>query len=224
MTHEVQTPLNAIIGYLELLEMDVSGALADTQRTYVQRAQESSRHLLRLVRDVLDFSKSETARLAVEHEEVDAAETARGALALVRPLASGRLLVLVDETDSAAGLRFVGDEYRVRQILVNLLTNAIKFTPPGGRIEIGAQPEDGVVRIVVADTGRGIPAEKLEAVFDPFVQVDRRGTLAEVSQQGVGLGLAISRELARAMGGELTAESTVGAGSTFILSLSRVRD
>ena len=90
MTHEVQTPLNAIIGYLELLEMDVSGALAETQRAYVQRAQDSSRHLLRLVSDVLDFSKSETARLAVAHEEVGAAETARGALALVRPQADRR--------------------------------------------------------------------------------------------------------------------------------------
>ncbi|HEX2077930.1 MAG TPA: ATP-binding protein [Longimicrobium sp.] len=223
MTHEVQTPLNAIIGYLELLEMDVSGALGDTQRSYVQRAQESSRHLLRLVRDVLDFSKSETARLAVEHEEVGAAETARGALALVRPLASGRLLTLVDETASAAGLRYVGDEYRVRQILVNLLTNAIKFTPAGGRVTLQchARPGDGdadrgALVFTVSDTGEGVNPQDAERIFEPFVQ----GAAGLTRRHGgTGLGLPISRRLARLMGGEVTLEPSDGPGATFALRL-----
>jgi signal transduction histidine kinase len=222
MTHEVQTPLNAIIGYLQLLEMDVSGELAETQRTYVQRAQESSKHLLRLVGDVLDFSKSETARLAVEHEEVDAAETARGALALVRPQASGRLLTLVDKTAGAAALRYVGDEYRVRQILVNLLSNAIKFTPAGGRVtlECRAQSEGErgapALEFVVTDTGEGVRPEDARRIFEPFVQ----GAAGLTRRYGgTGLGLPISRRLARLMGGDVTVDATGGPGATFTLRL-----
>ncbi|WP_420130492.1 GAF domain-containing sensor histidine kinase [Longimicrobium sp.] len=223
MTHEVQTPLNAIIGYLQLLEMDVSGALGDTQRSYVKRAQESSTHLLRLVGDVLDFSKSETARLAVAHEEVDAAETARGALALVRPQASGRLLTLVDETASAAALRYVGDEYRVRQILVNLLSNAIKFTPAGGRVtlECRAQPAgDGdagsALVFIVTDNGEGVKPEDADRIFEPFVQ----GAAGLTRRHGgTGLGLPISRRLARLMGGDVTVERRAGPGATFTLRL-----
>ena len=223
MTHEVQTPLNAIIGYLQLLEMDVSGALAETQRAYVQRAQESSRHLLRLVGDVLDFSRSETARLVVAHDEVGAAETARGALALVRPQASSRLLTLVDETAAAAELRYLGDEYRVRQILVNLLSNAIKFTPAGGRVtlECRAQEEgDGAgtpaLLFVVTDSGEGVKPEDADRIFEPFVQ----GAAGLTRRHGgTGLGLPISRRLARLMGGDVTLAATGVPGATFTLRL-----
>jgi len=223
VTHEVQTPLNAIIGYLQLLEMDVSGALADAQRAYVQRAQESARHLLRLVSDVLDFSRSETARLAVEHEVVSAPETARGALALVRPQAAGRLLTLVDETREAAGLRYVGDEYRVRQILVNLLSNAIKFTPAGGRVTLRCRQEDTGkdggpwLRFAVSDTGEGVKPEDAERIFEPFVQ----GAAGLTRRHGgTGLGLPISRRLARLMGGDVTLEPAGdGPGAVFVLRL-----
>ncbi len=224
MTHEVQTPLNAIIGYLQLLEMDVSGSLADTQRSYVQRAQESSTHLLRLVSDVLDFSKSETARLAVAHEVVDAAETARGALALVRPQAAGRLLTLVDETAGAEGLRYVGDEYRVRQILVNLLSNAVKFTPAGGRVTLECRAEaqaaggtgPGTLLFVVTDSGEGVKPEDAERIFEPFVQGAAGLTRPH---GGTGLGLPISRRLARLMGGDVTIGRGGGPGATFTLRL-----
>ncbi|HST60162.1 MAG TPA: ATP-binding protein [Longimicrobium sp.] len=234
MTHEVQTPLNAIIGYLELLEMDVSGGLAETQRVYVQRAQESSRHLLRLVGDVLDFSRSETARLVVAREEIGAAETARGALALVRPQASGRLLTLVDETAGARGLRFLGDEYRVRQILVNLLSNAIKFTPAGGRVRLECRTADGngedgagadgegstapSLVFVVSDSGEGVRAEDAERIFEPFVQGAAGLTRPH---GGTGLGLPISRRLARLMGGDVTMDGqpSTGPGATFTLRL-----
>jgi len=224
MTHEVQTPLNAIIGYLQLLEMDVSGALADTQRSYVMRAQDSARHLLRLVGDVLDFSKSETARLAVEHEEVSAPETARGALALVRPQAAGRLLALVDESHRAPTLRYLGDEYRVRQILVNLLSNAIKFTPAGGRVTLECLLDAGDagrggpwVRFVVTDTGEGVKPEDAERIFEPFVQ----GAAGLTRRHGgTGLGLPISRRLARLMGGDVTLEpKDDGPGAVFTLRL-----
>jgi signal transduction histidine kinase len=221
MTHEVQTPLNAIIGYLQLLEMDVSGVLGETQRSYVQRAQESSAHLLRLVGDVLDFSKSETARLAVAREEVGAAETARGALALVRPQASGRLLTLVDETAAAAELRYLGDEYRVRQILVNLLSNAIKFTPAGGRVTLACRAQvDGagapVLLFVISDSGEGVKPEDADRIFEPFVQ----GAAGLTRRHGgTGLGLPISRRLARLMGGDVTVDATGGSGATFTLRL-----
>ncbi len=119
----------------------------------------------------------------------------------------------------AAELLALGDAERIRQILLNLLTNAIKFTDSGGKISISAEALADQVAIRVSDTGRGVPPDKLESIFDPFVQIERR-RVAD-SQQGVGLGLAISRELARAMGGELTAESRVGEGSTFTLTLAR---
>jgi len=223
MTHEVQTPLNAIIGYLELLEMGLSGELGEVQRGYVLRAQESSRHLLRLVGDVLDFSRSETARLEVAHDEVGAADTARSALALVRPQASGRLVTLEDETESAAGLRFLGDEYRARQILVNLLSNAVKFTPSGGRVrlECRVQPgEDGGagdLLFVVSDSGEGVKPEDAARIFEPFVQ----GTAGLTRRHGgTGLGLPISRRLARLMGGEVSVDAAApGPGATFVLRL-----
>ncbi|HET7230849.1 MAG TPA: GAF domain-containing sensor histidine kinase [Longimicrobium sp.] len=221
MTHEVQTPLNAIIGYLQLLDMDVSGGLAETQRTYVQRAQESARHLLRLVSDVLDFSKSETARLTVAHDEVSARETARGALALVRPQAAGRLLTLVDATHGARGLRYVGDEYRVRQILVNLLSNAVKFTPAGGTVTLECRAEPASpgggpwLSFTVQDTGEGVKPEDAERIFEPFVQGAAGLTRPH---GGTGLGLPISRRLARLMGGDVTVEST-DEGAAFTLRL-----
>jgi signal transduction histidine kinase len=221
MTHEVQTPLNAIIGYLQLLDMDLSGALGETQRSYVRRAEQSSHHLLRLVGDVLDFSKSETARLVVQHEEVDAAETARGAVALVRPQAVGRLLTLVDETAHATGLRYLGDEYRVRQILVNLLSNAVKFTSAGGRVKLECRAEaDGAgdwLLFVVSDSGEGVKPEDAERIFEPFVQGSAGLTRPH---GGTGLGLPISRRLARLMGGDVTVERGTGKpGAAFTLRL-----
>jgi PAS domain S-box-containing protein len=223
MSHELRTPLNAIAGYLDLLSLGIHGPVTDAQVDAMGRIKRNQEVLLSLINDVLNFAKLEAGRLKIEMEAVDVGPLLEALEPLIAPQLHAKSLQFRC-MDCPIALRVLGDAERIQQILINLLTNAIKFTPPGGRIEIGAQPGDGVVRIVVSDTGRGIPAEKLEAVFDPFVQVDRRGTLAEVSQQGVGLGLAISRELARAMGGELTAESAVGAGSTFTLSLTGARD
>lgn len=225
MTHEVQTPLNAIIGYLQLLEMDVSGSLAETQRGYVRRSQESARHLLRLVGDILDFSRSERARLSIARDEVEAAGTARGALALVRPQAVARLLTLVDESGGAEGRRYLGDEHRVRQILLNLLSNAVKFTQPGGRVTLecraaaggGRLPEGDWLLFSVTDTGDGVRDEDAERIFEPFVQGAAGLTRPH---GGTGLGLPISRRLARMMGGDVTyTRPADGRGATFTLRL-----
>jgi signal transduction histidine kinase len=218
MTHEVRTPINAIIGYLDLIDLGLAGGLTDTQRSYVQRARDSSRHLLRLVEDVLDLSKSEADRLEVARETVPAASTARAALAVVRPQASGKLLALVDESAAAGGLCYLGDEFRVKQVLINLLSNAIKFTPPSGRVSLACGMEEGRVVFRVRDTGVGVPPEDAEAMFEPF----RQGEAGlKRMYGGVGLGLSISRRLARLMGGDVAFEPPAGgeAGATFVLRM-----
>ena len=229
MSHEFRTPLNAQIGYLQLLEMEVAGPMTDAQRQYVRRLRASSEHLLGLVNDVLDLAKVEAGQLTVVHEPAIADRATESAIALLLPQAEAKGVTLTD-LDGATDVAYVGDEHRVRQILLNLLSNAVKFTPRGGRVEVerlrstdappgvgegeGAPPSWAVIR--VRDTGIGIGAADLDTVFAPFHQVDGGHTRAE---GGTGLGLAISRKLARLMGGDLLVESEVGAGSTFSLWL-----
>ena len=217
MSHELRTPLNAIGGYAELLEMGIRGPVNDAQRKDLGRIQMSQKHLLGLVNEVLSYAKLETGTVQYDLRDVRVREPMLSAEALVLPQARARGLELVVSA-CEPDLAVRADEEKLRQILVNLLTNAVKFTPPAGRISMGCQPDGTVCRFQVSDTGIGIPADELEAVFRPFVQV--RSDLTR-TQEGTGLGLAISRELARGMGGDLTAESTPGAGSTFELVLPR---
>ena len=220
MSHELRTPLNAIAGYAELLEMGIRGPLTEVQRDDIARIHRSSRVLMSLVNDVLNFARLEAGQVHVQPEAVrlDALLADLETLVIPQVRAKG----LHYSHDACSESRVVrADPDRLKQILTNLLTNAVKFTDAGGRVTIschdGAPVAPGMVRIAVCDTGRGIAAEQLERIFEPFVQVDRHLTLD--SQQGVGLGLAISRDLARLMGGELTVESTLGEGSTFALTL-----
>jgi PAS domain S-box-containing protein len=224
MSHEIRTPINAIVGYTELLEMELAGPLIDAQRAYLERVRASGRHLLGLVDEVLDFSRLEAGRVAVERRARLVGRAVGDAITLVHPQAVARGLELVNSVpELAASTAYWGDEDRVRQILVNLLSNAVKFTAAGGRITVSAGAEhDGVdgsdarVYIRVEDTGSGIAAERLAAIFDAFEQADMTHTR---QHGGTGLGLAISRRLARLMGGDLTARSTPGAGSAFSLWL-----
>ncbi|MFL5574443.1 MAG: ATP-binding protein [Gemmatimonadaceae bacterium] len=240
MSHEIRTPINAVLGYGELLELGLSGPLTADQRHHIGRIRASATHLLGLVNEVLDLAKVEAGRMMVRSERAPAAEVMDSALALVRPQALERGVALGAVgglLDGAAagevagrrgGVAYVGDEYRVRQILVNLLSNAVKFTEPGGRVTMrcaaGEQPGPEATlagpgpwtSISVADTGIGIAPERLHAVFEPFVQAEGGHTR---THGGTGLGLAISRRLARLMGGELSATSKPGAGSTFTLWL-----
>ena len=221
MSHELRTPLNAIGGYAELLEMGLRGPVTGQQREDLGRIQRSQRHLLGLVNEVLNYAKLETGTVRYDMADVVVREAITEAEALVAPQARAKGLVL-GGGGCAADLVVRADPEKLRQVLVNLLSNAVKFTErrdgAPGRITVACAADGDRVRIAVGDTGIGIAADKLDAVFEPFVQV--RADLTRTAQ-GTGLGLAISRDLARGMGGELTAESTPGLGSTFTLTLSR---
>ena len=218
MSHELRTPLNAIDGYAELLEMGVSGELAPGHAYYVARIRRSQRHLLGLINSVLNFARIEAGHIDFDIRSVAVTELLAAAEPLIMPqLAARPLAFQVDAADGTLAVR--ADPEKVTQILLNVVSNAVKFTPPGGSVTVQAEPAgDALVHISVTDTGIGIPSDRLEAVFDPFVQVDARLTR---EQSGAGLGLAISRDLARGMGGELTALSQLGHGSTFVLALPR---
>jgi signal transduction histidine kinase len=215
MSHELRTPLNAIAGYTELLEVGVHGPVNDAQREDLNRIHVNQRHLLGLINDVLNFAKLETGHVEFEITDIAVEEVLSGVRALIEPQIRAKGL----EYEYRPGDPSVicrADRDKMQQIVLNLLSNAVKFTEPGGRVKLEWTAADGVVGIRVHDTGRGIPPEKLEAIFEPFVQLQHGFTC---KSEGTGLGLAISRELARAMGGDVTATSTWGEGSTFTLTL-----
>ena len=220
MSHELRTPLNAIGGFAQLLEMEVRGPMSALQHDYLNRIRRAGQHLQSIIGDVLNYAHLDAGRVSFVLRDVVVETILDDAEMLVAAQVAEHGLTLAREHDVA----WTGDSHRVhadgekaRQILINLLSNAIKFTAPGGRIVLGCSIGGKCVQIRVSDTGRGIEAEDLVKVFEPFVQIDRMST--PMPQQGVGLGLAISRDLARGMGGDLTAASTPGAGSTFTLIL-----
>ena len=220
MSHELRTPLNAIAGYAQLLEMGIHGEVNDTQREYLDKIRRNQTHLLGLINDVLNFAKIEAGQVQYEIGDVPVDETLAAVEALIEPQVKARRHhYAYTRGDPAVTAR--ADRDRVEQVVLNLLSNAVKFTSPGGRIVMEWEADGRAVRIRVRDTGRGIPADKLPAIFEPFVQVDP--TLTR-SSEGTGLGLAISRDLARAMKGDLTVESREGVGSTFTLTLPRGPD
>jgi signal transduction histidine kinase len=217
MSHELRTPLNAIAGYADLLRMGLRGPVTTEQLEDLDRIMRSERTLLSLINDILNYARIEAGQVHYAAESVPLRALISDLESLVSPqLRAKRLQFSYAKCDDALVAR--ADSDKVRQILVNLISNAIKFTPADGTIEANCVEDNGVVRVHVRDTGVGIPPEKLQAIFEPFVQLDR--SLTNV-QEGSGLGLSISRDLARAMGGDLTAESTPGYGSTFVLTLPR---
>ncbi|HZF69132.1 MAG TPA: PAS domain-containing protein [Gemmatirosa sp.] len=227
MSHELRTPLNAIGGYAELIELGIHGPVTEAQRTALARIQASQRHLLGLIAGVLDYSRVEAGAATYRLVDVPVAEAVAEAEVLVAPQLRAKGLGY-GWSGAPPGLAVRADREKLQQVLLNLLGNAVKFTHPRdgvpGRVEVSytveAAAADGTagarVALHVRDTGEGIAAEQLARVFEPFVQVDQRLTRPHA---GVGLGLAISRDLARGMGGDLTAESGVGVGSTFTLTL-----
>jgi PAS domain S-box-containing protein len=217
MSHELRTPLNAITGYVDLINLGIHGPVTDAQTRALNRVRQSGEHLLGLINDILTYAKIEAGRIDFEVREVPLSEVIEETVAMIEPhLPAAGLHCGTEGLDPA--LRALGDPERIRQIVLNLLTNAVKFTPSGGRIRIACVRKEGWVSVGVSDTGIGIPAEMVQKIFDPFVQV-RNAQDRDSSRQGIGLGLAISRDLAHAMGGELDVRSTPGQGSTFTLRL-----
>jgi PAS domain S-box-containing protein len=217
MSHELRTPLNAIGGYVQLLELGIQGPITDKQADSLSRISRAQRHLLRLINDVLNLARIEAGRVEYNHAACNLKEMADAVLPMVEPQLQSRGIRY--SLDITPELTAYADHEKVQQILLNLLSNAIKFTPTNGSVTVTgfADGERGeCVRLVVRDTGVGIPAERLAQVFEPFVQVDDSHARRA---EGSGLGLAISRDLARGMGGNLTAESDVNVGSAFSLTL-----
>jgi signal transduction histidine kinase len=214
MSHELRTPLNAIGGYVELVDMGIHGPVTPAQQVALGRVRTSQQHLLSLINDVLAFAKLEAGQIELERETLSVDELFTSLETLLAPQAEAKRIRLSMHRNTA--LHLVGDEERVRQILLNLAGNAVKFTPPGGEVMLRSVRRDDRVEISVTDTGPGIAPEKHRTIFDPFVQVYRR---LSNPGEGVGLGLAISQDLAQAMSGEITVDSEPGRGSTFTLIL-----
>ena len=215
MSHELRTPLNAIDGYAELIELEVRGPVTPAQREDIQRIRRSQKHLLALINDVLNFVRLDSGTVRYEIREFGLDDAIRDVEDVTTLQLHAKALRFVRRS-GGEGLRVWADREKVEQILVNLMTNAIKFTQPNGEIMLECASVADHVMVRVSDTGRGIPSDKLFAIFEPFVQVARS---AGAPNEGVGLGLAISRDLSRAMGGDLVAESVMGKGSTFTLTL-----
>jgi PAS domain S-box-containing protein len=219
MSHELRTPLNAIAGYAELLTVGVHGPMTDKQLQALERITRSQKTLLSLINDILNFSKLQAGYVQVAVQDVDLAPMLETLEEWIEPQLHSKQLRYQYEA-CPADVRVCGDLEKIQQIMLNLLSNAVKFTPAGGEITLGCEYDDNEVRIQVSDTGPGVPAEKAEEIFEPFVQIDRG---VQSTYQGTGLGLAISRDLARAMRGNITVSEPSDHGSTFVFTLPRAR-
>ena len=225
MSHELRTPLNAIQGHVQLLTLELHGPITPAQQQTLDRVDRAQQHLLRLIDEILGYARLESGRVEYDLQPVRVADVLRDIRPIVEPLVLAKGLTFVEQPahDGTDGVRVLADREKLAQVLLNLLSNAVKFTATGGTVAVGIAPpalDDGAAgataTVYVRDTGVGIPPDKLEAIFEPFVQV--RNAYSP-GQGGTGLGLAISRDLARGMGGELHAASEPGVGSTFTLTL-----
>jgi signal transduction histidine kinase len=214
MSHELRTPLNAIAGYTQLLMLGIAGPVNEKQVDHLERIERSERHLLALINDVLNFAKIEAGHVKTERRRVDLADLVHELEGFIAPQLIAKSIRYQETV--APDLVTTTDTEKVRQILLNLLSNAIKFTSDGGEIRVSARRVDSRIQIAVTDNGEGIRPDKMEAIFEPFVQV---GRAFNAPSEGTGLGLAISRDLARLLGGDLTCTSQFGNGSTFTLEL-----
>jgi PAS domain S-box-containing protein len=215
LSHELRNPLNSVIGFAELLESKELGGLGERQSRYVRNIRQSGQLLLELVNDVLDFSKMQAGQMKPEIVPLAVAEAVEDAVERMLPIADARAVALVI-ADSCSGAVALADRRRLTQVLLNLISNAIKFTPAGGTVKVECGCIDGMVEVSVRDTGIGIPPEQLGAIFHEFVQVDNEQTR---TQTGTGLGLALSQGLMQLMDGTISVTSEVGKGSCFTLRL-----
>jgi signal transduction histidine kinase len=215
MSHELRTPLSAIIGYQELLADGITGPVNEAQQQQLGRIKVSARHLLQLIDEILTYSRAEAGKEEVRYDVATVNAILDEAAALIEPLAAEKGVAFsVGRLDASVAIQT--DPHKVRQILVNLLSNAIKFTDPGGNVSLRAREGDAQIELAIADTGIGIPTQYLDRIFDPFWQVEQKATRRA---GGTGLGLAVSRRLARLLGGEIVVTSVVGRGSVFTVTL-----
>jgi CheY-like chemotaxis protein/anti-sigma regulatory factor (Ser/Thr protein kinase) len=208
MSHELRTPLNAVIGFGQLLELD---DLEEGQREAVDQILKGGRHLLGLINEVLDISRIEAGTMTLSSEPVQVAEVVADALSLMSPVAGERNIDVVTDLGTTQGTHVLADRQRLKQILLNLISNAIKYNREGGVVTVSCDVDDGCARIGVADTGPGIRAADLDRIFVPFDRIGAEAT----DVPGTGVGLALSLRLAEAMGGTISVESTYGVGSRF---------
>ncbi|HEY8831404.1 MAG TPA: HAMP domain-containing sensor histidine kinase [Gemmatimonadaceae bacterium] len=214
MSHELRTPLTAIMGYEELLSDGITGPVTELQRQQLGRINASAHHLLGLIDEILTFARVDIGRERVRWESMSVNHTLSDAAALVEPMASAKNLKLVVNLMSE-DQSIQTDGTKLRQMLVNLLSNGIKFTDKG-EVDLGCSVSNGVLEVSIADTGVGIAAENIEYVFEPFWQAEQMATR---KTGGTGLGLSVTRKLARLLGGDVTVASRIGAGTTFVLTL-----
>jgi len=215
MSHELRTPLNAIIGFSEVLSQQMFGAINPKQGEYLEDIQGSGQHLLSLINDILDLSKVEAGKMELQLSRFSVAPALQSVILMVRERAKGRGIALSTEIDPAIG-QLEADERKVKQVVLNLLTNAVKFTPAGGRVLLRATRDGTGVVVAIQDTGVGIAPADQARVFDEFVQAR---DLAAPEQEGTGLGLTLSRKLVELHGGTIRVESELGKGSTFTFTL-----
>ncbi|HEV7992799.1 MAG TPA: PAS domain S-box protein [Gemmatimonadaceae bacterium] len=215
MSHELRTPLNAIAGYAQLMDEGIGGDVSSQHREWLTRIRNSQLHLLAIVNDLLNYTRIEAGEVAYERVPVSLHDVVEGVLQMVEPQAVRRS-IRIEHGPCPSATTAQADRLKVEQIAINLLSNAVKFTTEGGSISVACQTRDATASITVRDTGPGIAMDQQQAIFEPFVQLGRTLTSAH---EGTGLGLAISRDLARAMGGDVTVESEPGVGSAFVLTL-----
>jgi signal transduction histidine kinase/DNA-binding response OmpR family regulator/CHASE3 domain sensor protein len=215
MSHELRTPLNSILGFSELLRDDKTARFdAATQHRFLDQIHTSGQHLLGLISDILDLSKVEAGQMDLHLERITLADSVQVVLSTVEPLARTKEITL--ENDSGADLHLTADPTKLKQMLLNLVSNAIKFTPNGGRVAIKTRQAESWIEIAVTDTGIGIAKDDIDRLFSEFQQLD---TGLGRQQEGTGLGLALTRRFAELHGGEVKVQSVPGTGSTFILRL-----
>ncbi len=220
MSHELRTPLNAIAGFVDLMALGIHGPITAEQNADLARIGQNERHLATLIEDILNYAKLEAGRLEYDMQQVIAGDALAEVHTLARSVFDAKG-VDFEYVPGDGGAIVSADPDRLRQVLLNVVGNAAKFTPPGGSVVLTSAADAQNVRLFCRDTGRGIPTEKLDSIFEPFVQVDRH--LNPSASQGIGLGLSISRDLMRGMDGDLVVESEPGAGSTFTIVLQRSR-
>ena len=217
MSHELRTPLNAIGGYADLMSLGLGGPLSTEQIQYLERIRRSQQHLMGIITDILNFSRIQSGHISYAIVPIILSNIVDSVLPMVIPQAIGKGVQL-ERGNGPTDVTALGDQAKVAQILINLVTNAIKFTKNGGKVTVDVGSTTDSAFVSVADTGRGIPLDKQQSIFEPFIQLGRSFSSAH---EGTGLGLSISRDLAHAMNGNLSVSSVEGVGSTFTLTLPR---